>query len=69
MGNYEAALADANAALGEYRQMPPSRYLKGLILMAQGETKAGRASIAEAKLMQPAVQEDYAAWGLVPGVK
>ncbi|OBX19037.1 hypothetical protein A9995_07745 [Erythrobacter sp. QSSC1-22B] len=66
LGNYEAALADANAALGEYRQMPDTRFLKGLILIAMGDRQAGQASIAEAKVMKPSVERQYAVWGLTP---
>lgn len=66
LGNYEAALTDANAALGEYREMPDTRFLKGLILIAMGDRKAGQASIAEAKIMKPSVERQYAAWGLTP---
>ncbi len=66
LGNYEAALTDANAALGEYRQMPDTRFLKGLILIAMGDRKAGQASIAEAKVMKPSVERQYAVWGLTP---
>jgi tetratricopeptide (TPR) repeat protein len=66
LGNYEAALIDADAALGEYRQMPDTRFLKGLILIAMGDRKAGQASIAEAKVMKPSVERQYAVWGLTP---
>lgn len=66
LGNYEAALTDANAALGEYREMPDTRFLKGLILIALGDRKAGQASITEAKIMKPSVERQYAAWGLTP---
>lgn len=66
LGNYEAALIDADAALGEYRQMPDTRFLKGLILIAMGDREAGLASIAEAKVMKPSVERQYAVWGLTP---
>lgn len=66
LGNHDAALIDANAALSEYRQMPDTRYLKGLILIALGDRDAGRASIAEAKVMKPSVERQYAVWGLTP---
>ncbi|MBU2032928.1 MAG: DUF3857 domain-containing protein [Alphaproteobacteria bacterium] len=66
LGNHEAALIDANAALGEFREMPDTRYLKGLILIALGDREAGLASIAAAKIMKPNVERQYAVWGLTP---
>ncbi|GMM93042.1 DUF3857 domain-containing protein [Qipengyuania sp. MTN3-11] len=66
VGDYAAALADAEAALREHRLMPETRYLRGLILIAQGDREGGQASIAEATAMRPAVSSEYARWGLVP---
>ncbi len=66
MGDYAAALNDADAALREHREMPETRYLRGLILIAQGDREAGRRSIAEAVAMRPGVEAEYAQWGLSP---
>jgi tetratricopeptide (TPR) repeat protein len=66
MGNYAAALNDADAALRDHRELPQTRYLRGLILIAQGDRAAGQASIAEAVAMRPGVEAEYAQWGLSP---
>ena len=66
MGNYEAALADADAALGEYRALPEARYIRGLVLIAQGAKAQGKDAIAEAVYMRPGIVADYSLWGLKP---
>ena len=66
MGDYAAALSDVDAALREHRELPETRYLRGLILIAQGNRADGRKSIAEAVAMRPGVEAEYAQWGLAP---
>jgi transglutaminase-like putative cysteine protease/tetratricopeptide (TPR) repeat protein len=63
LGNLDAALADADAALLAEPYQHGSRLLRGIILTAKGD-KAGKDEVALALKMQPSLAASYKAWGL-----
>ncbi|NIJ67363.1 tetratricopeptide (TPR) repeat protein/transglutaminase-like putative cysteine protease [Sphingomonas leidyi] len=66
MRRFEEALADINAALEQRPAAANSLFLRGLILRRTGDAKAGDAALAEAELLFPQVNEDFARYGIKP---
>ncbi|WP_380925298.1 hypothetical protein [Sphingomonas leidyi] len=66
MRRFEEALADINAALEQRPAAANSLFLRGLILRRTGDAKAGDAALAEAELLFPQVDEDFARYGIKP---
>lgn len=66
LGDHAAALADADAAIGQAGMLAQTRYLRGLVLHKLGRGEEARAAIAEAKAMRPGIVREYASWGLKP---
>ena len=66
MRRFEEALADINAALEQRPAAAGSLFLRGLILRRTGDAKAGDAALAEAQLLFPQIDEDYARYGITP---
>lgn len=66
MNRMEEALADLNAALDIARGMSASLYLRGVIRKRTGDTAAGDADLAAARMASPDIDKDYARWGIKP---
>ena len=64
-GNYDAALADLASALDVSPGLAASHYLRGVILLEQGD-KAGRNDIDIALRIAPELEAQYARHGIVP---
>ena len=62
-GDIDGALEDLTAALEKQPALAASRYLRGVILLQQGD-KSGRTDIIEAKRIAPQIGKRYAAFGL-----
>lgn len=63
MGDLDAAKADVDAALLVDPSLAPSRLLRGIIRVAQGDN-GGREEIDLALAMRPSMRATYEAWGL-----
>ncbi len=63
LGDFKAALADLDAALLSEPGLAPSRLLRGIVLMAKGES-GGKDEVSLALSMQPSLKATYKAWGL-----
>ncbi|NVD44011.1 tetratricopeptide repeat protein [Qipengyuania atrilutea] len=63
LGQYDKALSDFDAALANDQDLPESRYMRGITLLAKGDD-AGRGDIERALAQRPALRAQYAAWGI-----
>jgi tetratricopeptide (TPR) repeat protein len=66
MGDYEAAIADLDEVLALAPQIAASRYLRGVVRIANGD-KGGREDVQTALRMEPQLAEFYARHGVKPG--
>jgi predicted aspartyl protease/tetratricopeptide (TPR) repeat protein len=65
---FPAAIADASAALTTQPKLATSLYFRGLAHLASGDAAAGKADIAAARAIQPAIDTRFAPYGLAaPG--
>jgi len=60
------ALADLNAALDLQPAAPGSLYLRGLIERANGNRQQGDQDVADAKMISPRIEQEYARWNIKP---
>lgn len=65
LGQYDAAIADLDAALALSPGLAASRYLRGIVRLEKGET-GGREDIAIALRMSPGIASRYARHGVSP---
>lgn len=63
-GDYDKAMRDIDAALRNEPGLAASRYLKGLILLEQGNTAAGEREIAYAERIAPRIVRQYERYGI-----
>ncbi len=63
-GKLAEALADLDAALEQRPAASGSRFLRGVVKIRMGKAKEGQADIADARLLSPKVDADYARWGI-----
>ncbi len=64
-GDLDAALEDVDAALKLNPELAPSRYLRGLILLAQGDD-SGNKQVEMALRQAPELRQRYALYGIQP---
>ncbi|NYT42915.1 DUF3857 domain-containing protein [Sphingomonas sp. R-74633] len=64
MGKLTEALADLDAALEQRPSAASSLFLRGVVKAKMGKAKEGQADIADARLLSPKVDADYARWGI-----
>ena len=64
-GDLDAALEDIDAALKLNPELAPSRYLRGLILLAMGDD-SGRLQVEMALRQAPELKDHYALYGVQP---
>jgi len=60
------ALADLNAALDLNPTIPGSLYLRGLIERSNGDRQRAEQDLADARMISPQIEQEYARWGLKP---
>jgi len=60
------ALADLNAALDLNPTIPGSLYLRGLIERSNGDRQHAEQDLADARMISPQIEQEYARWGLKP---
>lgn len=58
------ALADLNAALDLQPSLPGSLYLRGLIERANGDQQHSDQDLADAKMISPRIEQQYARWNI-----
>lgn len=63
---FDEALADLEAALEQRPSAASSLYLRGIVRSRAGKAKEGMADIADARLLSPEIDEDYARYGIKP---
>ncbi|WP_109809265.1 DUF3857 domain-containing protein [Sphingosinithalassobacter portus] len=63
LGDMEKALADFDAALAISPDLPASLFMRGLIRLRNGDRR-GQQDIDKARLLTPAVDEQYARYGI-----
>jgi tetratricopeptide (TPR) repeat protein len=66
LGKLEAALSDANAALGLAPAQVQTLLLRGVIRKRQGDAGGGAADIAEALRRDPSLAREYRLYGVLP---
>ncbi|MEG3088094.1 DUF3857 domain-containing protein [Sphingomonas sp. PB4P5] len=66
LGRIDDALTDVEAALNLSPNQEGSLYLRGVIRRRKGDNAAGDADLAAARLIMPAIDQEYARWGIVP---
>jgi tetratricopeptide (TPR) repeat protein len=66
MGKCSRAVGDASGALSIDVNLAPSRYVRGLARLCEGNVKDGNADIAAAKKLDPKIAETYAGYGVKP---
>ncbi|MEP9361196.1 DUF3857 domain-containing protein [Sphingomonas sp. KR3-1] len=64
MGKLAEALADLDAALEQRPSASSTLFLRGVVRNRMGKTKEGATDIADARLLSPQVDADYARWGI-----
>ena len=60
------ALADLNAALDLNPSLAGSLYLRGLVERAKGDSQHAEQDLAEARMILPQIEQDYARWNIKP---
>jgi tetratricopeptide (TPR) repeat protein len=60
------ALADANAALDIYPNLPSSLFLRAIIEQSNGDRQQADKDLAAAKTIAPQIVQDYARWDIQP---
>lgn len=65
-GKLAEALADLDAALEQRPSASGSLLLRGVVKIRMGKATEGQADIADARLLSPKVDADYARWGIKP---
>jgi len=65
MNRFDDALADLQAAIDLSRGMAASMYMRGIIRKRMGNAQ-GDADLTAARMMSPAIDRDYARWGIKP---
>lgn len=60
------ALADLNAALDLNPTLAGSLYLRGLIERAKGDSQHADQDLADARMILPNIEQDYARWNIKP---
>jgi tetratricopeptide (TPR) repeat protein len=65
LGQYDEALADLDAVLARAPWMSPSRYMRGIVSLADGNA-AGRAEVATALRQSPQLVDLYGHYGIKP---
>jgi tetratricopeptide (TPR) repeat protein len=60
------ALADLNAALDLNPTLAGSLYLRGLVERAKGDSQHADQDLADARMIQPQIEQDYALWNIKP---
>lgn len=60
------ALADLNAALDLNPLIPGSLYLRGLVERSKGDRQHADQDLADAKMMSPQIEQEYARWDIKP---
>lgn len=63
---FDEAIADLNAALEQRPYSPASLYLRGVIEKQQGKAGDAAADLADARLLNPQIDEEYAKYGVKP---
>lgn len=63
--DFAAAIADETAALAKLPRLPAALFVRGLARLASGDSVGGKADLAAAREIQPAIDRRYAAYGLV----
>ena len=66
MGKCSKAGGDASGALSIDLTLAPSRYVRGLARLCEGNVKDANADIAAAKELDPKIAETYAGYGVTP---
>jgi tetratricopeptide (TPR) repeat protein len=66
MGKCSKAVGDASGALSIDLNLAPSRYVRGLARLCEGNVKDGNVDIAAAKKLDPKIEETYAGYGVKP---
>lgn len=66
LGRLDDARADLDAVLGKSPQLAESRYMRGIVRLAQGDSRGGREDIDLALRMKPSLARSYAAYGIKP---
>jgi len=64
LGRFSQAIADYDAALAGNPRESGSLYGRGLARLRSQDTEGGRADLAAAKALDPAVAEEFARYGL-----
>ena len=59
-------MGDASGALSINLKLAPSRYVRGLARLREGNEKDGDADIAAAKKLDPKIADEYAGYGVQP---
>ena len=62
----DEALVDLNAALAVSPEMAASLYLRGIVRGQKGDKAGSAADLGAARLMAPAIEQDYAPFGIKP---
>ena len=65
-GEYGLAVGDASGALSINLKLAPSRYVRGLARLREGNEKDGDADIAAAKKLDPKIADEYVGYGVKP---
>jgi hypothetical protein len=65
-GAWQAAIADASAALAQQPQSAPALYLRGVAKLKNGDSAGGNADMAAATAINARIAGTYAALGVRP---
>ncbi len=67
LGQSDKAMQDLEAALRKEPGQAASMYLRGIIMIEQGDKRAGMAEIERAKRQLPSIERTYRRYGIQPG--
>jgi tetratricopeptide (TPR) repeat protein len=66
LGHWKEAAADYDAALEHNSKLAGSIYMRGIIKVHEGDAAGGNSDMADAKRMEPAIADRFAAYGVTP---
>ncbi|WP_294330601.1 DUF3857 domain-containing protein [uncultured Sphingomonas sp.] len=66
LNRLDQSLNDLNAALDQRQGAAASLYMRGVVEMRLGKKSEAAADLADARLLNPEVDTDYARWGIKP---
>ncbi|WP_040598225.1 DUF3857 domain-containing protein [Sphingomonas elodea] len=66
LNRLDEALADLNAAVEQRPGAAGTLFLRGVVLTRQGKKNQAMADLADARLLDPQVDREYARWGIEP---